>query len=268
MRFQKKYKLFNFKKKNRTIDLPLRILKFKHTKWNSLISFVKNRKRLAYFFRLLTTKKKSNNINIKNRRIKKSSKLIENKNVIKYFSITIFKLQSLLKKWERLSHNHKDSLSFKQYFYQCFNHHIKYKLLKKQIFSAKNLNNKQSFFKQILKTEFRIDILLYKLRFFKSSFETRKFLNENLIKVNGRTIKGNYIVKIGDVITLNHKLKLEYKHNLKRLKKTFLLYNFLEIDYFTGTIIILRSFDKMPESEFCFFFKNYFDIYKFRYSFR
>ena len=57
MRFQKKYKLFNLQQKNRSIDLPVRILKFKHTKWNSLSSHIRICKRLSYFFRLSTSTK-------------------------------------------------------------------------------------------------------------------------------------------------------------------------------------------------------------------
>jgi hypothetical protein len=61
MRFKKRFKLLKLQRKNRTIDVPLKILKFGHTRWNSIVHFLKNRKRLAYFFRVPSKKKFSEN---------------------------------------------------------------------------------------------------------------------------------------------------------------------------------------------------------------
>ena len=53
---QKKFKLLKLHRRNRAIDVPLKVLKFGNTSWNSVVEFLKNRKRLAYFFRLFRKK--------------------------------------------------------------------------------------------------------------------------------------------------------------------------------------------------------------------
>ena len=265
MRFQKKYKLFNKLQSNRSTDLPVRILKFKHTKWNSLKFYIRNRKRLSYFFRLTNLKKDSFFKKRRLRRVKKDSNFLKNINIEKRISLVNLKIQSQVKKWERFSDHYKDCLNLKRHFFNYCDSNVKYKRLKKYLFSQKNSINRNYFFKKILRPQFRIDILLYKLRLCKSSFESRVFLNNNQIKVNSKNIKGNYFVKAGDVIKFDDKINFDL--NLKRIKKNFLLHNFLEIDFYTGTIVILRSFDEISMSELPFFIKGYFDIDKFRFSF-
>ena len=265
MRFKKRFKLLKLQRKNRTIDVPLKILKFGHTRWNSIVHFLKNRKRLAYFFRVPS---KKNFQKTKNRKLKLSDNILkktENMDIIKKLGFTNMKTQSSLKKWERLNEIHKEALNIRRSFYQTYGSHIRYKELKKQLFPGKRaIQDRATFLKKILKFEFRIDILLHRLRFFKSSFETRTYLNKKLIKVNSRAVKGNYYLRAGDIITCD--CLISYKENLASLKTAFLLRNCFEIDYYTGTIVVLRSFDEIYESEFPFFFIKYLDMQKFRYS--
>ena len=65
MRFQKKYKLFHQQYNNKSIDIPTRILKFHRTKWNFLISKVKQTKRLGFFL-YFDKKKKRKLLNLLN----------------------------------------------------------------------------------------------------------------------------------------------------------------------------------------------------------
>ena len=250
MRFKKRFKLLKLQRKNRTIDVPLKILKFGHTRWNSIVHFLKNRKRLAYFFRVPSKKKFQKT---KNRKLKLSDNILKktgNIDIIKKLGFTNMKTQSSLKRWERLNEIYKEALNTRRSFYQTY--------------GKRAIQDRATFLKKILKFEFRIDILLHRLRFFKSSFETRTYLNKKLIKVNSRAVKGNYYLRAGDIITCD--CLISYKENLASLKTAFLLRNCFEIDYYTGTIVVLRSFDEIYESEFPFFFIKYLDMQKFRYS--
>ena len=264
IKIKQKFKKFNLNYRNRTIDFPLKLLKFKRTKWNALTFFLKNRKRLPYFFRVKSTNK---NPKTKNKKISIYSNLNKNINIINRVGLSNFKLQSSLKKWDRINDTQKISLNVRRHLYQTYDYSISLRQIKKQIFLDKETSNRIEFFKKILKFEFRIDIMLLKTRFFNSTSECRKFINNKNVKVNSKFIKGNYFLTKGDIITIdNYSTNFEIK--LSKLKKTFLIYNCFEIDYHTNTIIVLRSFDEISESELPFFFKKYFDIQNFKHSFK
>jgi ribosomal protein S4 len=265
MRFKKRFKLIKLRRRSRVLDIPLKVLRFGNTGWNSIVEFLKNRKRLSYFFRLSrqnkSTKSKGQNLKYDFKLLKKSS----GSDIIKRVGFTNMKLQASLKIWERLKDNYKESLNVRRGFYQTYESCVSYRELKKQLFLG-GVCDKITFLRKILRFEFRIDILLYKLRFFKSSYEARVYLNKGLIRVNSRVVKGNCFVKSGDIITCDH--VTSYKYNLDCLKKSFFLRNCFEIDFYTGTIIVLRSYNQIYESEIPYFFIKYFDWQKFRYSFR
>ena len=267
MRFKKRFKLLKLHRRNRAIDVPLKVLKFGNTSWNSVVEFLKNRKRLAYFFRLF---RKNKFVKAKGQILKMDSKLLKegvNASLIKRLGITNMKMQASLKVWERLKNNYRDVLDVRRSFYQTYESCVSYKDLKKQLFRSRGLNyNKVEFLRKVLKFEFRIDILLYKLRFFRSSCEARVFLSKGLVRVNSRVVKGNYFVQTGDIITCD--CVLSYKKNIECLKKAFFLRNCFEIDYYTGTVIVLRSYNEIYESEIPFFFVKYFDWQKLRHSLR
>ena len=347
MRFQKKYKLFSSKIQNTSIDTPLRILNFKRTKWQKIISSIQQRSRLRLFILVkgfIKRKIKKYQIKIiKGHLLNKSTNfssnsgqnvgnsvsktnttdnsLFKNKNLFdevvsqtqnfsSFFSYPAKKVQvyvpknvnrfnhlrnstdfsqdvkkknkfetfnSLLsfynlkirisaKKWERNKAYYKNSLNLQKYYFQLYDYNIAYYSLKKTIFSQKKIDEQDSFLRSIFQLEFRLDILLWRLRFFKSTFEARTFINNNLINVNQKFVKGNYILKKGDIITFSGKLK--YFENLINSKRVFFIRSFLEIDFYTNTIIILQSPSEISTSEFSFLIKKYFDLNKFRYSFK
>lgn len=259
MRLTKRYKIFNTQYKNRRLDFPVRILKFKRTKWNALLSFIQTRRRLSAFSFF---KRKINKSKVKN--LGRSSLGIS-KSLNTRISFNNFKLQVPLKKWERLSQVTKQGLAMRRSFYQLYNLQLPYGVLKKFIFRVKNISYRTNLLRSIMQFEYRIDILLWRLRFFKSSLEARLYLNNGLIQVNQKKIKCNYFVKEGDVITFDG--KLDFSSNLQRLRKTFLDSSFVEVDLYTNSLIVLED-SKENNSESSLFTKYYFNLDIFRYSFR
>lgn len=348
MRFQKKYKLFSSKIQNASIDTPLRILNFKRTKWQKIISSIQQRSRLYLFILIkgfIKRKIKKSQIKIiKSRLLNKFTNFSPNsvQNMGKYpcnintttdnalpknnnlfdqvvfqtenfpfhFSYPAKKIQIYVpknvnrlnhlrhsrnfspdvkkkskletyssflsfhnskirvspKKWERNKDYYKNSLNLQKYYFQFYDYNIAYYSLKKIIFSQKKIDECDSFLWSIFQLEFRLDVLLWRLRFFKSTFEARVFINSNFINVNQKFVKGNYLLKKGDIITFSGKLK--YFENLINSKRVFFIRSFLEIDFYTNTIIILQSPSEISTSEFSFLIKKYFDLNKFRYSFK
>ena len=46
----------------------------------------------------------------------------------------------------------------------------------------------------LLKPEFRLDILLWRLKFFESSYQARQAINEKKVKVNQKRVAGNFFL--------------------------------------------------------------------------
>jgi ribosomal protein S4 len=275
MRFQKKYKIFYQQNNNKSIDIPIRVLKFHRTKWNVLLSKTKQRKRLQFFIYFKQKIKKIFLKNLKrkfftNTQLLKSVKQnysseVKLANATKRISLLNLNLQIPIKRWERIKKMHKLSLQLKTYFYQLYDNNMLYNSMKKKIFSFKGIKYQEQLFQSLMQFEFRLDILLWRLRFFKNSYESSLFIDHSFIRVNSKVVKNNYILKAGDIISFSNYFSF-FSNNLKSLKKNFLFKNFLEIDYYTNTIIIVYDIDEIFELDYSLFMKQYFDLLKFQYS--
>jgi hypothetical protein len=119
-----------------------------------------------------------------------------------------------------------------------------------------------------VKKFFQLDILLWNLHFFTSVYESRLYINNNVINVNFSLKPSNYILKNGDVISfLNTKnIAFNFNINLSKISKISKFFPFIEVDMYTKTIIIIKNFDEIDPSEICFFMNVYIDSNFFRYS--
>ena len=266
MRFQKKYKIFYQQYNNKSIDIPTRILKFHRTKWNFLISKTKQAKRLSFF--LYFDKKKKKKVF---KPFKQSSflrkKAILSLNGVKRISLYNSNLQLPIKRWERVKKIYKSSLQLKRHYSQLYDNNILSKSMKKNLFSYKNIEYYVPFLTSIMQFEFRLDILLWRLRFFKNTYQSSLFIDHKFIKVNSKFVKNNYIVKAGDIISFPKYFSF-FSDNLKNLKKILLIKNFLEIDYYTNSLIIISDVNEITQLDYSVFMKQYFNLMKFRYFFK
>lgn len=82
--------------------------------------------------------------------------------------------------------------------------------------------------KIIFLLESRLDILLYRLNFFKNPREARNFVKGKKVLVNNQIINIlNYQLYLNDVISLNLKYKkFFYKKVFTKLKKKYILFNY------------------------------------------
>lgn len=126
-------------------------------------------------------------------------------------------------------------------------------------FSLKNFKkfHLSSFFvKDIIKffvtPELRIDLLLWRLKFFASPFLSKFAFFNNLISINTQCSYNSFLKKkskyffkhllcAGDIITLHPKFQYNYKKNVTLSVSSFFLPSFIEIDYYTNTIILLKN---------------------------
>jgi hypothetical protein len=191
MRVFKKYKTWS--QINTSNFFPLRILKFKKTKW---------------------------------KKIKKI--LLRTKNSCLFLEHSIQVLPT--KTWDRIKNYYKTELGFKLNLkkrYDC-----------KLLSNKKILPHEKSYIiNNFIKTEYRLDLLLYSLNFFASIYQARQSIKNGLVLINNKpSLSENTVLIKGDIVCL-----LGDKNNLPQMIKKELRFSFLEIDYYTQTFIILKN---------------------------
>jgi len=295
MRYNTKYKVFFQKKK--LMDIPLRMFNFKRSKWKFLKRIESLHLRFYLFPRKLRKKffkqrkffliKHSNNYksNIRSYLDKKNfianfsslkKKTVEKDSFSNKYNLSnqvtktsIFhniKIHKSVKKWQRFKFLYKKSLKQQKDFKQRLDNSILYKNFKNSVFSFPSITKYENFYQSLFQFEFRLNILLYRLRIFKTVREVNLLINSNLIKVNSKTVGSNYSVSCGDIITFD--TKINYLFNLSSIQKNFLLKNFVEVDFYSNTIVILGSTTDIQFNDFSFFIQKYFDLNRLKYSFK
>jgi len=230
MRFVPKYKIFT---QSNTLlsSIPLRVLKFRRPKWKRLQKLILLRKKKIGFFKDNST------------------------------------LKVKFKSWDRIRNYYKGGLKLKHNFYQLFDSSITKLSIKKNFFSKKNLITRQKFINSLIKPEFKIDILLWRLNFFRSSYQARQSVNDGEIFLNFKnTIRSNITLQKGDIITFRPKkslLNFETNAILKSMYSSKQFPTFLEVDYYTNSIVILKNFDELSSDDFRILIRHYFDLKKF-----
>jgi len=169
--------------------------------------------------------------------------------------INNFSHRSLYKNFERIGNTYKNGLQTSRLLYLMFQ--IKSSLLLKKNKTSKPFLKKNLIDSVVLKPLYMLKILLWKLNLFKSSFEVSQKIDNGYILVNNLKKSSNYILKKGDIISFNnlpdHKNDLIFKNNT-------LLYSFLELDFYTGNLIIIKESPSFIEEDYFFICSEYLDI--------
>ena len=205
MRVLKKYKLFS--KLNFLIKtFPARLLKFNRPKWKKVQDSLKK------FF------------------LKKGKK-----NSIRF--LNFFKFFLKFKAWERLRYFYKNGLFLKRSLFAFFDNSISNKYFKKELepILIRFLNLRLA--RVFLKPLYRVDILLWKLKLVKSTFQAKHLIDKKKILVNNKLISNKLFLKQGDVILIKDFIFNKFSKN----KKNIFLNSFLEVDYYTGCVVLLKS---------------------------
>jgi len=163
----------------------------------------------------------------------------------------------------------KNLLFMKSTVLKYYNGCLSVKHFKKILFSSKYKHNLIFMF---VKPEFRLDILLWRLKFFISPYLARFAFQNSLIYINNNLIfkfnsfKQHFtrFLKGNSLISLNSKLKYFYKKNSRHFLKSFFLSTFFEIDYYVGNIIILKDLNSLTFKDVNSMLKEPLCLYKFK----
>ena len=231
MRLQKKYKKFS--KLNLIFkDFPTRLLKFHRTKWKKIQQLFLSKKYL--------TRKK-----------------------------VFWSAKTLLytKKWSRCKLKYLTGVRLKNYFDCLLDQGFSFVFFKKLKHLNKKLDRMLEYSIYIMKPEFRIDVFLWRLNFFSSCYHSKQSIFTRKITVNGKNTHSSYFLKKGDIIQINdssYHIHNYFKYLLSKKSNILRFFTFIEIDYYTNTIIILKNYDELTENDIRLYISNYNDVAKFK----
>lgn len=277
MRLISKYKNFIFLNKILT-PCPIKILTFHRTKWKKtqkILNYALKSPFLARFPKLNDAffKKKSikNSTLVCGTRFSRKALLFKSKTNssrnfrIKksYFSNNLV-LQIFFKRWFKLSRKYSEKLRLKRVTSQIFDNSIKNLFFKKELKNNRSKFFKKQFCKLFIKPLFKINVLLTKLFFFTSVYEANKVIQNKKILLNEKLItQPNIFLKKGDLISFSLCSKRSFNKLISILNSSVFFsffYNFVEIDHYSKTIIILKDYDSLSNEDINLIYKRYLNL--------
>lgn len=139
-------------------------------------------------------------------------------------------------------------LNLKNSLYQFFDGGLSIKYLKKQCFLKKKV-----VYNFLIKPYYKLDILLWKLKFFSSIRQAHQNIKSKKILVNTKVVNNNFFLKKGDIIhILNKNINLVKNYGLS----TSFILSFCDVDLYSYKVIILKDLDTINEKDFTLFFND------------
>jgi ribosomal protein S4 len=214
---------------------PLRINSFKSTKW----------KRVQ---KLLRSKLQKRVKNLKQSRWKK--KTISNRRKYKrrlFVNNLLIKVN--FRYWYRVENHYENGRRMRNVLSSSFDGALDTNFYRDALhFSKKSCLIDKVYSRVLFKPEFRLDILLWKLNFFRSCYQASQAICDRKVNVNGRFIRGNHFLRKGDIISFNSKFRADCL-NLKESRSSFLfskiISTFVEVDYYSNLVVILKNVEDL-----------------------
>ena len=230
MRFIPTYKIYKNTKKSLS-NFPLRILKFKKSKW---------KKKIVSF-----------NLYSKNNKIK---------------FVNFLRTINSFKKWNKISLAFKQGLSIKTSICSLFENSINLKFFKRNLLLKDKLIFKNVFVYNLVYPLYRVDSFLSKLKFFKTTFQARQAINNSFVLINNKSVSSNYFLKKKDIISFQPNTFFDFfffRSVLNSFSHSQQLFSFCEFCSYTKTIVIVKEIHNFSEFDFLLLNLSSFDYKKF-----
>ena len=224
MRLENKYKKFA-NLNTSTLSFPKRILKFKRSKWKNC-----------------------------QKRISIDSKTLQILN-----NPLIYKLSP--RSVENVNNYYKDGLTLKNFLILFFDNSFKVSFFKNQLSSKNSKSLKDLLINFFIKPCFRVDVLLWKLNFFSTSFFARQYINEGKILINSKRVKSNFFVKKGDIISFKEE-SMDVFFKFLNLTSNTQIYTFVEFDNYLKRLVIVKDLTEFSNEDLNLMVKHFFDANK------
>lgn len=226
---------------NKNIHANLNIIKLKKKKWQFLKNNIFRKTRQLDFIKFQVKIKKEL------KKAFKTYKQTDNNSSI----LLLLKKLNQFKRPEKKQKLYKERLFAKQQFKNFYGCIPEYQL--KNLFNyLKNRNNNNNIIhKFVILLESRLDMIIFRSKIAKTIFESKQIINHGKIKVNNKIItSSNYILKKGDIITLNNfKIFKKFYYKKKKIKNNYNLIkiirknkvNYIEFNNKYNICIFLRN---------------------------
>jgi ribosomal protein S4 len=235
MRSQNKYKNYD-QSVLISEKFPLRILKFKNTKWKKV-------QKILLF------------------KIKKKFKSNKPKKFKSNLSVKVdFKI------WEKVKSFYQNGRKVTNSIFNTLDKSLANSNLKKNLLNSKFSFEILDIYRQtLLKPEFKLSILLWKLNFFSSSFQASQAISEKKIYINGIPVKTNFSLLKGDIIHL--RAEIYKKNNDVRKSKIFFspsdtILSFVELDYYSNAVVIVKNLEELSDQDLYFIKQEFYNLKK------
>ena len=213
---------------------PLRIDNFKSTKWKRVQKLLRSKlQKRARSFKQSKWKK-----TVVNRRKYKRRVFVNN-----------FLTKVNFRYWYRVENHYENGRRIRNVLSSAFDGVLDTNFYKDALhFSKKSCLIHLAHSRVLLKPEFRLDILLWKLNFFRSSYQASQAISERKVSVNGCFVRGNYFLRKGDIISFNSTFRAECL-NLKESRSRFffskVISTFVEVDYYSNCVVVLKNIEDL-----------------------
>jgi hypothetical protein len=248
----RKYNKFKFV--NRFYIYPYffhnRIFQFKRPKWSGAQKKILN---LQSQIKTLQKKKSLLKVN-KLKQIKK--------NILKNFFFNFVAVKSKINSWQRLRFFFKESLFMKNAVRKYFDGQFSLSYFKK--FFKKPQVRCFSIASVFIRPEFRLDILLWRLKIFSSVFYSKIAIRNKQVTVNNLTKNFDFYLVKGDIIKFSNIKTYSLKKYFLKYFKIIFIPSFIELDFYTNTIVVLKSFNNFKIGDFSSVIKEPLCLYKFK----
>lgn len=105
----------------------------------------------------------------------------------------------------------------------------------------------------LCRLEYRIDILLLRLKLFSNYTTVKKNLYDRIILINNKHYKFAISLVKGDVLSITSCSILTFT---KRLKDCYFLHTFIEIDYYTKKIVVIKDLKALTNKDFLLLYRE------------
>lgn len=176
--------------------------------------------------------------------------------------VDILSIRKSLKSWDKVKRYYKNGVQNRNIIYCLFNKAEKFSRLKNK--QSNSVTRKDFVLSYLVRLEFRLDIFLFHANFFSSVHEARQNISTNKILVNNKTIKPNYYLKKGDIITCNPIFNYQLISNKYSFTQKFL--SFIELDHYTNTAVIIKDFNALSSEDLYLMITNYVNVKNLSYN--
>ena len=189
--------------------------------------------------------------------------LTKKKNLLKNFFFDFVSVKSKVNLWLRVRFFYRDRLFIKNAIRKYFDGQFSFSYFRK-LFRKKNQTRSFSISLIFIRPEFRLDILLWRLKVFNSVFFAKQAIRKQLVTVNKEYKSFDFYLSQGDIVKFSFMKTYNLKRYFLKYFKIIFIPSFIELDFYTNTIIILKSFNHFKVNDFSSVIKEPLCVNKFK----